>query len=281
MASCPFDPKDSEVVGRSRAIQAITADGRTLDLMLSVNRLADSEDGSRNFAGTLQDVTAQVQSKRALEQQQRIWRHDLLSAAKGTSDIIELMKMLGFEAPAEHADHWRMAQKSAKATYELIRDTREASSSELVLNLNKVSINEIWELLKPTFLAYNVFFDTPPEDATVSIDLPQFAGRALSNLINNAVKYGGTNSKVQVCYKRKGDRHLFVVRDEGPGLTEEQIEKINSGMGIAVRLRSDIPGTGLGLHSVRKILQAHGGRLDIKSQPGKGSLFIASIGGPK
>jgi PAS domain-containing protein len=284
MGHCPHGPaQGSKVLSGSRIVEAIRSDGKTLSILLSVNRIADGIKGDRNFVGTLQDVTdlATARNKaeqyaKQIEDNQRIWRHDLLSSAKGTLDMLEVLEMLGFDPGDDFAESYELTKTAARACYTLIKETRDLTDSQVTLKLQEVTITSIWEALKPSFISYNVVFDTPPDGATITVDPQQFGGRALANLINNAVKYGGSGL-VRVAYVKKGDRHLFVVRDSGPGLSQEQIEKITSGIGVGVRLNPEIPGSGLGLYSVRQIVEAHGGTLDVKSQLGRGSAFIISL----
>lgn len=283
MGSCPMHAHRSRVIGAVRPVTAVTKDGQEVSVLLSVERLPTGPDGSRFFAGTLVNVTeltlakeAAEKANRTIEENQRIWRHDLLSSAKGAYDMLELLEIMGFEPEEKFAHTWGMAKRSSQGCYELIRNTRDLHGGNIKLNPCKALVKDLWDSLRPNYLAYNVVFTTPDEGATVVVDPAQFAGRALSNLINNAIKYGG-GGLVVVSHANRGGYDLFIVKDQGPGLTPEQIDRITSGMGIAVRLNPEVEGTGLGLFSVRKIVEAHGGSLTVKSQVGKGSAFVLAI----
>lgn len=101
--------------------------------------------------------------------------------------------------------------------------------------------------------------------------------RAMQNLVDNALKYGGKGlSLVEVGYQLTPSHHVFFVRDDGVGLAEDQAEKVFSLFGRADSSRG-IPGTGLGLAIVSEIAQRHGGRAWLESQPGKGCVFYFSV----
>lgn len=98
--------------------------------------------------------------------------------------------------------------------------------------------------------------------------------QALNNLLDNAVKYSGDSRRIVV---RLGRRRQFVtiaVQDFGIGISPSDQKKIFERFHrIADGLIHDVKGSGLGLAIVDHIVQAHGGRITVDSEPGKGSTF--------
>jgi signal transduction histidine kinase/GAF domain-containing protein len=102
------------------------------------------------------------------------------------------------------------------------------------------------------------------------------------NLMDNAVKYSPPGSKINVFAKRSGREILIGVRDQGQGISEEHLATIfqpfRRGDG---REQGSIKGMGLGLYIVNKLVEALGGRIDVRSEHGRGSTFIARMPQPE
>ena len=102
---------------------------------------------------------------------------------------------------------------------------------------------------------------------------------ALSNLVNNAVRYTPGGGSIDVQWLRKEDgRAVFSVHDTGPGIAPEHIPRLTERFYRVDRSRSrETGGTGLGLAIVKHVLQRHGATLDIASTLGKGSVFSVTF----
>lgn len=96
-----------------------------------------------------------------------------------------------------------------------------------------------------------------------------------TNLISNALKYGA-EKPVDVELRRDGDTAVLVVRDQGIGISKEHQYRIFERFERAVTGRA-FSGLGLGLYIVREIVAAHGGRIEVESEEGKGSTFRAYL----
>jgi PAS domain S-box-containing protein len=99
--------------------------------------------------------------------------------------------------------------------------------------------------------------------------------QVITNLVSNAVRYGRPGP-VRLSLRREGARALVVVEDEGPGISPEEAPRIFERYfrGTAARAAG---GLGLGLYITRRIVEAHGGRVDVKSAPGKGTTFTVEL----
>lgn len=98
--------------------------------------------------------------------------------------------------------------------------------------------------------------------------------QAVTNLIDNAVKYSDTGGFVHIATERENDEVVIRVQDHGVGIPPEHLPRLFERFYRVDKARSrNLGGTGLGLSIVKHIVQAHEGRVEVESTPGKGSTF--------
>jgi heavy metal sensor kinase len=98
--------------------------------------------------------------------------------------------------------------------------------------------------------------------------------QVLLNLIDNGIKYCPSGSEVRLRLSRDSSNILIEVTDNGPGIPEESLTHLYDRFYRIDRARSrELGGTGLGLSICKSICEAHGGRIEATSQPGKGTTF--------
>jgi signal transduction histidine kinase len=114
---------------------------------------------------------------------------------------------------------------------------------------------------------------------TVMVDPTQMT-QLLQNLIGNAVKFRreGDTPRVDVSARRDDDEWRFAVRDNGIGIDPQYFDRVFT---VFQRLhaRQEYDGSGIGLSICKRIVQRHGGRIWIESQPGTGSTFFFTLPG--
>ncbi len=93
---------------------------------------------------------------------------------------------------------------------------------------------------------------------------------ALVNLVENAIHHGREGGRVLVRAKADALAVSVSVSDDGPGIARQQRRTI---FGRFVRGRTEASGTGLGLYLVEQVARAHGGRVDLETEEGRGSTF--------
>jgi PAS domain S-box-containing protein len=99
--------------------------------------------------------------------------------------------------------------------------------------------------------------------------------QVVTNLLTNAIKYGRGRPLQAVC-EGTPTHGLVRIRDHGIGIDPEQLTRIFGRFERAVSARS-YGGLGLGLYIARQIVDAHGGRIEVESRPGEGSLFTIEL----
>jgi signal transduction histidine kinase len=119
--------------------------------------------------------------------------------------------------------------------------------------------------------------DFPVEAVLVLADI--FAlDQVLDNLISNALKFSSPDKQIFVSVRSAANRAECVIRDEGPGFTAEDKEKMfRRYVRLSARPTGGEPSTGLGLSIVRKLVQAMDGELFCESVPGNGAAFTVRL----
>jgi signal transduction histidine kinase len=100
--------------------------------------------------------------------------------------------------------------------------------------------------------------------------------QVLLNLLSNAIKFTEQGT-ITLSAKNQGNRVAFAVIDTGPGITPEAQAAIFEPFIQAADSFKQTEGTGLGLPIARSLVQAHGGRLWLESQPGEGAAFYFDL----
>jgi light-regulated signal transduction histidine kinase (bacteriophytochrome) len=96
--------------------------------------------------------------------------------------------------------------------------------------------------------------------------------QVLQNLLGNAIKYGGEEPRIHAEAIRRGDQWEVSISDDGPGIDPRHHDRI---FVLLQRLHrgDEIEGTGMGLAICKKIVEGHGGRIWVDSEPGEGATF--------
>ena len=159
----------------------------------------------------------------------------------------------------------------------------ELESQQARLNLAPVSlraeVGAVLEGLKQRAQekSMTIVAEVPDELPAVRADV-QRLHQVLFNLLDNAIKYTQPGGRVAVSAKEKGGEVEVCVADNGPGIAAEHLPRIFERFYRVDKARSrEMGGTGLGLSIVKHIIQTHGGRVWVESQPGKGSSFYFTV----
>jgi PAS domain S-box-containing protein len=153
-------------------------------------------------------------------------------------------------------------------------------SGNVELNLETLDMNRLAADVKGSF-----DFKIREAGARVEIsDLPACIGdkdqinQVFSNLLGNALKYlrPGRPGSIRISGYREGSRSLYCVEDNGVGIGSGECDRI---FNMFYRVDTAVPGEGLGLTIVRKILERHGGSIRVESGKGRGSRFYVALPG--
>ena len=116
-------------------------------------------------------------------------------------------------------------------------------------------------------------FECDPDIPQVSIDRQQFR-RVVDNLISNAIKFTPSGGRVSVSVQVEEDSVCFHVEDTGPGIPEEEVDRLFKEFGKTSNLPTGgEKSTGLGLCICQRIVDAHMGKVRFENLPGGGARF--------
>ena len=157
----------------------------------------------------------------------------------------------------------------------LVRDLLNLSSLEILnkidpepVNLKKILLFliEDYQILAA---AKNIHIDvSSPEDQAIRGDKEKIK-RALSNILDNAIKYNVDGGRVQITVSSTDTEVTVVIANTGPGIPEDEIPKVFDQFYRAEKSRSaGLGGSGLGLTIVKRIIELHGGKVSFNSRPG-------------
>jgi signal transduction histidine kinase len=155
-------------------------------------------------------------------------------------------------------------------------DISEAETGTMKLSLAPVNISN---LIEDTVGLYE--YVAEDKSITISVNcaknIAMTADRnrmrqVLANLVDDAIKYTSSGGSIAIDAYHEKDQTVILVTDTGVGIPAEEIPKIWDRLYRGDKSRSQ-PGLGLGLSLVKAVVQAHKGRIEVRSVPGTGSVF--------
>ena len=212
--------------------------------------------------------------------------HEIRTPMNGILGFTELLKEPDLTGD-EHAKYLEVIQKSGNRMLSIINDLIDISKIEagqVELSIAPVSINKLLDSLYEFFLpdaekkGLTLIFRKELTDNRSIIETDEIKlNQVLSNLIKNALKYT-YSGQIKFGYMIKNSSVIFYVMDTGIGIKPENQEKIferfRQGDTYEERV---IEGSGLGLSISKAFMEILGGKIWVKSEPGKGSVFYVSL----
>jgi two-component system phosphate regulon sensor histidine kinase PhoR len=217
--------------------------------------------------------------------------HELRTPLAAVSGFIETLQGPAREDPVARDRFLAIMSEQARRMRRLIDDLLSLSRIEMKAHMRPTELVDVGEILRRVGAALAPLM----ADAHVVLDLDIAEGplsvrgegdelaQVLSNLIENAVKYGGDDKTVTARVMRieDGDGCGLIevsVSDQGPGIAPEHVPRLTERFyRVDVASSRAKQGTGLGLAIVKHIVTRHRGRLAISSRPGEGATFSVTL----
>ncbi|MGE5215732.1 MAG: ATP-binding protein [Chloroflexota bacterium] len=224
---------------------------------------------------TLADFTAMV-------------AHDLRSPLSNILSITDSIRegIFGAVSDLQHKWLWKV-QESCRSLIDHVSDFLEISKIDAgKLNLMKTSV-DLKGLLHDCYLDHTVEADKKQiafrEEVGDGLPRLQVDVRRISqvveNLLSNAFKFTGSGGAIELAGRAWGDHEVvFWVKDSGIGIPPEEFASIfDKYRQVMNGQHSSRDGTGLGLAICKKVVEAHGGRIWVESEPERGATFYVSL----
>ncbi|MCL4369058.1 MAG: ATP-binding protein [Chloroflexi bacterium] len=229
---------------------------------------------------TLVDVTEMHDLRERQEDLIRAVSHDLrgpLTVIQGQAQLLlsSLARLAGSEQNARAAGAIVANAKRMGTMIQDLVDATRLESGQLLLQRRPVALRPLVEALLSTAMSgverdrvrVDIPGDLPPVDAD-----PDRLERVLSNLLSNALKYSTPETSVRLSADRDDVQVTVSVADQGIGIPPEDLPRVFERYYRSQTARV-AEGLGLGLFVARMLVESHGGRIWVDSEPGRGSTF--------
>ena len=260
----------SQIEGLQRRTEDMR--GRNRELEENVNRLMDSK-------SELEALQAQKDELFA------ILIHDIKNPAGIIKSLVELLRSYDLSA----SDQQSIIDDILSTTKVIVQLSQEVSrvlaleGGKLNMDFKRSNINGICKSVynrfkvKSTEKNIGLLYDVPDGLPDIKLDDNKI-DEVISNLISNAIKFTQKGGSVRLKAQQIDDTIVIEVSDNGLGLSEEDLNSaFKRGAQLSAKPTDGESSTGLGLWIVKKLVEAHNGRVWVRSSLGKGSTFAFSL----
>lgn len=221
-----------------------------------------------------------LRSNTDLQQFAYVASHDLQEPLRMVSSFTQLLQLKYEDKLDKDAiEYIRYAVAGSKRMYELLNGLLAYSRVQTKgKQFDKVDMNVVLKKVKENL---NLIIEET-ESNIISKKLPAVNAdenqmiQLFQNLIENSIKFSKGNPEVSISCKKEDNNNVFMVRDSGIGIEKQYYDRI---FRIFQRLHrsEEYGGTGIGLAICKRIVERHGGKIWVESEPGKGSTFYFSL----
>jgi PAS domain S-box-containing protein len=251
-------------------------------LVDSVPQFREGETEPFQVFSIFRDITDRQKALADREEMMRIITHDLRSPVRAAQALLSLVQDGIEHKMPEVKQEMKHLRKALQRAAELTDEFVGSVNLEQVSDTGPIPLSPVLEDIASTqqILVQDAGLEwqletREPEKLVVSMDAPRLK-KVLENLIGNAIKF--TDAPGHIILRAYPDSAYVVleVEDSGRGITETEREQIFKKFWQPDMKKK---GAGLGLYIVKRIIDAHQGRIEIKSRVGKGTTFRVRLPG--
>jgi two-component system phosphate regulon sensor histidine kinase PhoR len=241
---------------------------------------------SDNFIVVIQDITEAIKYEQLRKDFVANVSHELRTPLTFIKGYVEALRGIIGKNADKTEEFLKVIERNIQQLTNLVEDLLELSrleSRQGIVRIRSTDINKLIEQVIETFKPaiskknHNVITKIPADIMKFHAD-PDLLGKAISNLIGNAIKYTSENGQITIEVKQREANMEIEITDNGIGMAEEDLPRIFERFYRADKSRSrEMGGTGLGLAIVKHIVQLHHGEISVQSKLGSGSKFIITL----
>jgi len=276
-----------EMVRGEQFLTRAAATGQDITVLANAAPLCGPDGTIVGAVGVFQDITALKDLERAREEFLSSASHDLkapLTSIRGQAQLAQ-RRLSRIDTPETAAVARQLALIDAGTGQmlalinELVDVTRTDLGGGLDLDRRMVDLVALARgvVAQQTDLTtHRIVVDTVLPALEAAVDVVRIE-RVVTNLVSNAVKYSPDGGDITVTVAREDDMAVIVVSDHGLGIPADDAPRVFERFHRAANVAGRIAGTGIGLASVRQIVERHGGRIAVESAEGVGSTFTVRL----
>ena len=278
-------------------VKRVQAEGQVFDYELKLPELSERwlrvnaaviSNSAGEREGTIlvfHDLTRLKQLERTREEFVANVSHELRTPLSLIKGYVETLLDGARDNPDVAERFLKIIERNTQRLDLLIQDLLTISALEagrMKLSLQPVAlrplVEKVFSDLKPPADNKSIALVNQVTELVTTADASRLE-QVLANLVDNAIKYGRAQGCVTVGGTKRDDGNVeMFVQDDGPGIPPESLDRVFERFYRVDKARSrEQGGTGLGLSIVKHIIQAHGGEVWVKSEPGKGATFFFTL----
>jgi signal transduction histidine kinase len=255
---------------------------------LRLSAVTSGDDGSGQILGivaALTDVTQQHELQEMKTDVMTLVTHELRTPLTAIQGMSEVLSQFDVEDERRREMHLAINDEAKRLSLMITEylDISKLESGAQPLRLTALRTGALVErvllLLDPVaaLRQIKIVRQLAPNLPGLLADADLIA-QALTNLVANAIKYSPVQTEISIAGRTDKDALIIEVTDQGYGIPAASLARIFEKFYRVPRVEdADVPGTGLGLALVREIVELHGGRVTVKSEPGMGSTFSVRL----
>jgi len=266
--------------------ERIRKDGSRVDVSLTISPVRDADGEVIGVSKIARDITAKKQEGRRANEFLALLAHELRNPLAPIRNGLQVMAL----APEnrELIDQAREAmERQVQHLINLVEDLLDISrisQGKLTLRKQVVTVADVIQHARTICgttieeTAHELAISVPDDDIFVDVDMTR-ASQILCNLLSNASKYSPPGTVIAISAAREGQDAVLRVKDQGVGIPPAMLSTVfDMFMQVDSQLGRSRGGLGIGLAIVKRLVELHGGRVEVQSAgSGQGSEFVVRL----